>query len=165
MRQLFRDEEEGSRALADNRITEQLIKGMRIGARYRLEAPSELLVVLRNLTIVEGIVLRYAPDIDSNKEVEVILGDIMRSKVFGSSMRDEMTALLPQVLLTLSQRPRLAERFLQLERNFVASKNLGEFLRGENVLGPLQTPRRAVWPVLLTAVVAAVGGYLAAGAM
>lgn len=158
-------EEGKTSAISDNRITEQLIKGMRIGASYRLEAPSELLMVLRNLAIVEGIVLRYAPSIDSDEEVKTIVGDIMKRKVFGPSMREEMTQLLPHVLLTLSQRPRLAERMLQLERAFNASKSLGEFLRHENVIAPLRPPRSSSGPMLLGVLIGAVLGFLLAGAL
>ena len=154
----------GTRALADNRITEQLIRGMRVGSRYRLEAQSELLIVLRNLTIVEGIVLRYSPTLDPNEELRTIVADIMRRKVFGRSMREEMTQLLPQVLLTLSQRPRLAERLLQLERNFIASKSLGHFLRQETVLHEAPKRRLSGWVVAVVAVVGAIGGWLLRGA-
>ena len=129
-------EEDAGRSLKDARITEGLVKGMRVGARYNLEAPSDLFMVLRNLAIVEGIVLRYCPEIDPNAELETIVADIMRRKVFGPSMRQEMNQLLPQLLLNISQRPQLAERMLQLERSFVASKSLGEFLRHEKVLAP-----------------------------
>ncbi len=123
----------GKHTIGEERITEQLISGMRVGAKYRLKAQSDLFMVIRNLTIVEGIVLRYCPTIDPVDEVKTITGDIMRRKVFGPSMRDEMTQLLPQILLTLSQRPRLAERLLRLERSFSEAKNLG--LESEVIFG------------------------------
>jgi len=124
----------GVPSMEDNRITEQLIEGMRIGARYKLKAQSDLFVVIRNLTIVEGIVLRYCPSLDPSAELRAITGGIMRRKLFGPSMREEITQLIPHVLLTLSQRPRLAERLLRLERSFTEAKNLGDFLRREQVL-------------------------------
>ena len=37
---------------------------------------------------------------------------------FNPTMREEMTQLLPQLALTLSQRPRLVQRLLKLERAF-----------------------------------------------
>jgi predicted unusual protein kinase regulating ubiquinone biosynthesis (AarF/ABC1/UbiB family) len=150
----------GPRALADRRITEQLIKGMRVGAKYKLEAQSDLLMVIRNLTIVEGIVLRYCPTVDTDAELQTIVSDIMRRKVFGPSMREEMTQLLPQILLTVSQRPRLAERLLQLERSFVASKSLGEFLRQEKVLALPTRDGQPLWKSLAIALIGAAIGAL-----
>ena len=44
--------------------------GLRLGARYQLRAQSALFVVLRNLTIVEGIVLTYCPELDVIGESE-----------------------------------------------------------------------------------------------
>jgi predicted unusual protein kinase regulating ubiquinone biosynthesis (AarF/ABC1/UbiB family) len=41
--------------LRDHRVTEQLVRGMRVGARHRLRAQSDLFMVLRNLTIVEEV--------------------------------------------------------------------------------------------------------------
>jgi ubiquinone biosynthesis protein len=159
MRQML-EADAGPRALADRRITEQLIKGMRVGAKYKLEAQSDLLMVIRNLTIVEGIVLRYCPTVDTDAELQTIVSDIMRRKVFGPSMREEMTQLLPQILLTVSQRPRLAERLLQLERSFVASKSLGEFLRQEKVLALPTRDGQPLWKSLAIALVGAAIGAL-----
>lgn len=121
-------------AFEQNRITENMINGMRIGAKYRLQAESDLFTVLRNLTIVEGIVLRYCPSIDPAAEVKAIAGGILRRRLFGPSMQEEMAQLLPQLALTLSQRPRLAARLLKLERSFNEARNLGEFLRREDVI-------------------------------
>lgn len=122
--------------IADNRITEGLVDGMRLGAKYNTQAQSELFMVIRNLTIVEGIVIRYAPELDPNEEVKNIMGAILRRRLFGPQMQEEMRQLLPQLALTLSQRPRLAKRLMKLERSFNGSTTLGEFLRAENVLQP-----------------------------
>jgi ubiquinone biosynthesis protein len=146
-------------SVRENRITEQLVKGLRVGARYRLRAQSDLFVVLRNLTIVEGIVLRYAPELDPVEEVKLITGGILRRKIFGASMREEMTQLLPQLLLNISKRPQLAERLLKLERSFTDSKDLGEFLRKERVI--VAPPAARGYGAMVLVVVAAVA--LAAG--
>ncbi|MCA9489661.1 MAG: AarF/ABC1/UbiB kinase family protein [Myxococcales bacterium] len=121
-------------SLKDHRVTAQLVKGMRVGAKYQLRARSELFVVLRNLTIVEGIILRYAPDADAAAEVKELTGAILRRKVMGPSMRDGVGQVLPQLLLTLAQRPQTAERLLKLERSFVDARSLGEFLRQQDVI-------------------------------
>lgn len=133
------------RSLTDNRLTEQLIQGMRVGAAYRLKSPSELFMVLRNLTIVEGIVLRYAPKTDLIEEMKTITGGVMRRRLFGPSMQEEMTKLLPQILFTLSKRPKLAESFLRMERSFSDSKNLGDFLRREQVIEDPGPKRGSGW--------------------
>ena len=125
------------RTLEDDKITTQLVEMMRVGASHKVQAQSELFMVVRNLTIVEGIVLRYAPGLDPAVEVKEITGAILRRRVLGPKMRDEMTLLLPQLLLTLSKRPQLIERLLRLERSFTDSKNLGEFLRKEKVIAEL----------------------------
>jgi len=148
-------------AMKDNRITEQLIEGMRVGAQYRIKAQSDLFMVIRNLTIVEGIALRYCPSLEAVEEVKAITGAIMRRRLFGPSMREELTQLLPHVLLTLSKRPRTAEKLLRLERSFSDAKNLGDFLRREQVIREPVPVRGHGWLVLLlVAVTAALGGYL-----
>jgi ubiquinone biosynthesis protein len=147
-------------SVGEYRVTEQLIEGMRVGARYRLKAPSELFMVIRNLTIVEGIVLRFSPQLKTADELEQITGAIMRRRLFGPSMREELTQLLPHVLLTLSKRPRTAEKLLRLERSFGEAKNLGDFLRREQVIREPVPVRGHGWMVLATvAAVGALAGY------
>jgi ubiquinone biosynthesis protein len=121
-------------SVRENRVTEQIIAGMRVGSKYQLKAQSDLFMVVRNLTIVEGIVLRYSPELDPAAELKEITGGILRRKLFGPSMREEMSQLLPQIALTLSKRPQLIERLMRLERAFTDSRNLGDFLRRERVL-------------------------------
>jgi hypothetical protein len=77
--------------------------------------------------------------------------------VFGGRLRDDFTELLPQVALTISQRPRLVERLLALERSFHESKNLGEFLRRQDVLRDAPTRSTTPW------IVAAFAGGVALG--
>ncbi len=140
-----------SGSIADHRITEQLIRGMRLGARYRARAQSDLFMVIRNLTIVEGIILRFSPSMDAAAEVKAITAGIMRRRLFGRGMREELDQLLPELALTLSQRPRLAARLLKLERSFHEAPSLGEFLRREDVLRdpPAQTTGWIVVAALL----------------
>lgn len=114
---------------------------LRIGARHEVQAQSELFLVIRNLTIVEGIVLRYAPELDPAVEVKEITGNILRRRVMGPQMRAEMTQLIPQLLLTIFKRPQLVDRLMRLERSFTDSKSLGEFLRREKVLAEREVPR------------------------
>ncbi len=99
--------------IADNRITEGLVDGMRLGAKYNTQAQSELFMVIGNLTIVEGIVNRYAPELDPNEEVKTIMGAILRRRLFGPRMQEEMRQH--------------------------GSATLGEVLRSEDVLQPRPT--------------------------
>lgn len=148
-----------ARSARDSKLTAQLIEGLRLGARYRLQAQSDLFVVIRNLTIVEGIVLTYCPDMDVIGEVREILGGILQRRAFGTLMRGELKQLLPLSLLTLSQRPLLVDRLLRLERSFTDSQSLGEFLRHEGVLEP---PKRArLPPVWLPVLLGLAGGIVA----
>lgn len=152
-----------ARSARDSKLTAQLVEGLRLGARYRLQAQSDLFVVIRNLTIVEGIVLTYAPDMDLIGEVREILGGILQRRAFGTLMRGELKQVLPLSLLTLSQRPLLFDRLLRLERSFIDAQTLGEFLRHEGVLEPVKRPRLpAPWLPLLLGVV---GGVAASVAM
>lgn len=144
-------------ALRDRRVTEQLVRAMRVGAKYRLRTHSELFVVVRNLTIVEGIVLRYCPTFDAAAEVAAITGGILRRKLLGPSMRAELTDLLPQLMLTLSQRPRLAERLLRLERAFTQADDLGAFLRQQNVIRDAPAGRSWAWMAASGAIGVALG--------
>lgn len=147
-------------AIKDSRITAQLVEGMRVGARYGLKAQSALFVVIRNLTIVEGIVLRYCPTLDPVAEIKPITAEILRRRLFGPSMREQIEQLLPQVFLTLSQRPRLAERLMRLERSFTESKNLGEFLRHEGVIRDPRPPRTSLSTIFWVVLVALAAGVL-----
>jgi len=148
-----------ARSARESKLTSQLVEGLRLGARYRLQAQSDLFVVIRNLTIVEGIVLTYALDLDLIGEVREILGGILQRRAFGTLMRGELKQVLPLSLLTLSQRPLLLDRLLRLERSFIDAQTLGEFLRHEGVLEP---PKRArVLPLWLPLLVGLAGGLAA----
>ncbi|MCC7386576.1 MAG: AarF/ABC1/UbiB kinase family protein [Deltaproteobacteria bacterium] len=148
-----------NKTLSESRFTEQLVSGMRVGARYGLKAQSDLFIVIRNLTIVEGIVLRYCPTIDPAAELRPIMAEILKRRLFGASMRAQIEGLVPQVFLTLSQRPRLAERLMHLERSFTEARNLGEFLRREGVLSePVRRPS-SPWLVLLIGALGLVAGF------
>lgn len=150
IKQVLKELLEAEGGIGESRITEGMIRGMRAGSKYRMTAQSELFMVVRNLTIVEGIVLRYCPTMDANEEVKNITGAILRRRLFGPSMQEEMLQLLPQLALTLSQRPRLVARLLKLERSFNASANLGEFLRHEDVIGPRpKAPPHPAWFVVV----------------
>jgi predicted unusual protein kinase regulating ubiquinone biosynthesis (AarF/ABC1/UbiB family) len=138
-----------SSTLRDNRVTDQLLKGMRLGSKYQLKAQSDLFRVIRNLTIVEGIALRFAPELDPTEEIKTSVGGILRRKVFGRSMRQELEQLLPQVILTLSKRPKLASSLLRIERSLSDSKNLGDFLRREQVIVDQRPTKRPGWELAL----------------
>ncbi|MEQ1569167.1 MAG: AarF/UbiB family protein [Myxococcota bacterium] len=147
--------------LHDHRLTAQIVHGLQVGARHRLRAQSELFVVVRNLTIVEGIVLRYCPNLDVSAEAKGIVTDIVRRHLTGPRLQDELTELLPQLALTMTQRPRLAERMLALERAFTTTANLGEFLRQQDVLREPPAERgRWAWLAAALAIGVAVGMVL-----
>jgi hypothetical protein len=95
---------------------------------------------------------------DVTAEVRAIASDILRRKLFDPRMHDEYVQLLPQVALSMATRPRLAERLLALERVFVDAKNLGDFLRHQDVLRdpPPQGVAKA-WVVAALAVGLAAG--------
>lgn len=144
--------------LQENRLTEQLVRGLRVGARHHLRAQSDLFVVIRNLTLIEGIVLTYCPTMDVGAEVKTIAADILRRKLFDPRMREDFAQLLPQVALSMATRPRLAERLLTLERVFVDAKNLGDFLRHQDVLREPAAPGVArAWVVAALASGVAIG--------
>lgn len=152
-----------ARSARDSKLTAQLVDGLRLGAKYRLQAQSDLFVVIRNLTIVEGIVLTYSPDMDVVGEVREILGGILQRRAFGTLMRGELKQVLPLSLLTLSQRPLLLDRLLRLERSFIDAQTLGEFLRHEGVL---EAPKRSrVLPPWLPLLLGFAGGIAASMAM
>jgi predicted unusual protein kinase regulating ubiquinone biosynthesis (AarF/ABC1/UbiB family) len=141
----------------DARLTAQLIDGLRVGARYELKVRSELFLVLRNLTIVEGIVVKYAPDLNLNAEVQQILSTILRRRLAAQKVGEDLEKFLPLWLLTMAQRPQFMDRVLRLERVFTESKNLGDFLRREGVIGDGTNRRnwRALeWAIALVAGVA-----------
>lgn len=114
-------------------LTGQLVRGLELGARYRLQAQSELFLVLRNLTIVEGIVMTYYPELDILAEAQRILSQIMvrrAAKGFGAG---HLGQLGPLFLLNLSKRAELVDTLLRLERSLTDSADLGQFLEKEGV--------------------------------
>jgi ubiquinone biosynthesis protein len=151
-----------ARTARESRITAQLVDGLRVGARYQLKAQSALFVVLRNLAIVEGIVLQYCPELDIAAEARKIILGILRRRALGTGTFSDLGRLMPMLLLTLSQRPLFSERLLRLERSFTESRNLGEFLRHEGVLEPKQPPPAKLgWRTALAALLGALFGALA----
>ncbi len=152
----------GAPTARESRITGQLVDGLRIGARYGLKAQSDLFIVLRNLAIVEGIVLQYCPELDIVAEAQHVVSDILRRRALGTGSLSDLRRLMPMLLLTLSQRPLLSERLLRLERSFTESRNLGEFLRHEGVLEEKQAPSSKVgWRTALAALLGALCGAVA----
>lgn len=132
----------------DARLTAQLVAGLRVGARYELKVRSELFLVLRNLTIIEGIVVKYAPELNLTAEVQVILSAILRRRLAAQKVGEDLEKFLPLWLLTMAQRPQFVDRVLRLERVFTESKNLGDFLRREGVIrdgAPERKWRRLEW--------------------
>ena len=149
----------GTQTMSEGPITKQFVRALRVASRHRIKAQSELFVVIRNLTIVEGIVARYAPDLDPVPVVRTITADIVQRRLTGPSMREQLTQLMPQIVLTISKRPQLVERLLRLERSFVEAKTLGAFLEREDVIRR-EPPARS--PVGIIALSLAVGGVLGA---
>jgi len=136
---------------SESRLTAQLVDGLRLGARYQLRAQSDLFIVLRNLTIVEGIVLTYCPELDLIAETRSMLGGILERRALGVLQHAELRQLLPMALLTLSQRPQLLDRLMRLERSFTEARNLGDFLQHEGVFDHQKPVRHPAWWVLLLA--------------
>lgn len=140
---------------AEARLTAQLVDGLRVGAKYRLKARSELFLVLRNLTIVEGIVVQYCPGLDVIGAVREIVHGILARRLTATRLQHDLNELLPLWLLTLAQRPQLLEKLMRLERVFTESKNLGDFLQKEGVLLPKQAHSGRLWLVALVAALVA----------
>ncbi len=151
----------GARTMSEGPITKQLVRALRVASKHRIKAQSELFIVIRNLTIVEGIVARYAPDLDPVPVVREITAEIVRRRLTGPRMREQMTQLMPQIVLTISKRPQLVERLLKLERSFVEAKTLGAFLEREGVLKREPPPRSPVPAIgIALCVGAAIGALL-----
>jgi ubiquinone biosynthesis protein len=152
--------EKGKQTMGEGPITKQFVRALRVASKHRIKAQSELFVVIRNLTIVEGIVARYAPDLDPVPEVRTITADIVKRRLTGPRMREEMTALMPQLFLTISKRPQLVERLLKLERSFVESASLGEFLEKQDVIRRPPPARTSAWVLAAVLVFGVVVGVL-----
>jgi ubiquinone biosynthesis protein len=135
---------------AKNPLTGQLVAGLRLGARYRLRAQSELFLVLRNLTIVEGIVVAYFPEVDLLAEAKSILRGIMLRRARKGLGEAHFSDMIPMFLLNLSKRPQVIDSLLRLERSFSDSIDLGEFLEREGVFERQRRgQKRSLWGALL----------------
>lgn len=131
-----------SESIARNKISEQMIAGIRIGAKYRSRARPELLMVMRNLSIVEGILIRFYADFLPLPEAKKILNDIMRRRLSPGAIKDQLTPMFAELLLSISRKPELAQRLLHIERSFIDSPTIGAFLQKEGVLAQIQNPSR-----------------------
>ena len=67
---------------------------------------------------------------------------------------------LPQLALTISQRPRTAERLLKIERSFNETRSLGDFLREQGVISTEPRGIPAGWVAVGLSVGLALGGVL-----
>ena len=152
------------KGIVANKISDQLVGGMRIGAKYKNKALSELLMVIRNLTIVEGIILRFSPEMNAEEEVGGIVQGIIRRRLSPKSMTAELGPLMMQLGMTLSRRSESVERLLKMERNFASSSSLGDFLRREKVLrdAPEAAPPSRFWTMVMPLVYVLAGAALAA---
>lgn len=150
-----------SASLAHNKISEQTIKGIRVGAKYRNRARPELLVVMRNLSIVEGIILRFDPDFLPLPAAKKILNDIMKRKLSPTAIKDQVTPMLAELGLAISRKPELAQRLMHLERSFIDSPSIGDFLRKEKIIEQAKNPNsRRLKDFVLFAVGIALGACL-----
>lgn len=126
---------EHSVPISENKISEQTIKGIRIGARYRNRARPELLVVMRNLSIIEGIIIRFCPEFLALPEAKKILNGILSRRLSPAAIKEQLTPMFAELALALSRKPELAQRLMHLERSFIDSPTVGAFLRKEDVIG------------------------------
>ncbi len=143
----------------DAHLTTQLVDGLRVGAKYRLKARSELFLVLRNLTIVEGIVVQYCPSLDVIGVVREIVEGILQRRLTATRLQHDLRGVLPMWMLTVSQRPQLIEKVMRLERVFTESKNLGDFLQKEGYFCPGMLNPDKYW--LVAVVAGALGAVIA----
>ena len=136
---------------AQNPLTNQLIDGLRLGAKFELKAQSELFLVLRNLTIIEGIVMTYCPEMDFVAEASDILRQIMMRRAVHGLADPELSKMAPLLLLNAAKRPELMQALLRLERSLADSGDLGEFLERERVFDrwPAPPKQSATVPVLI----------------
>lgn len=140
-------------------LTSQLADGLRLGAKYQLRAQSELFLVLRNLTIVEGLVLTYCPGFDVVGHASTILRDVMTRRALSSLNEPALREFGPLLLLNLAKRPDLVQGLLRMERAFADSRDLGEFLKKEGVFD--YAPPRPKRSVGLPLVLGALGALIA----
>lgn len=147
---------------ARNPLTGQLVAGLRLGAKYQLRAQSELFLVLRNLTIVEGLVLLYCPQLDVVRAAEQTLQEIMARRAMRGLGDPNLAQMAPLLLLNLSKRPELVNHLLRLERSFSEAGDLGEFLEQEGVFRRMAPPKpQPLWvPVVIGMVAALVTALL-----
>jgi predicted unusual protein kinase regulating ubiquinone biosynthesis (AarF/ABC1/UbiB family) len=142
-------------------ISKQLIEALQLAAKYKSVANSELLMIIRNITIVEGIILRYCPDLEPEQEMLAVVTDVLKRGFSFEKMQSEIAPLLGSIALTLSRRPELMERLMKIERTFASSKNLGEFLRKEGVLGDKEEPRRSHGAIVAAFLLGVIAAYAA----
>ena len=144
-------------------LTGQLIDGIRLGTRHQLHARSELFLVLRNLTIIEGIVLTYCPDLDLVAASKDILQGIMMRRALGGRLENPLSQLEPDLLLALSRRTELIKTLLRLERSLTDAENLGDFLKREGVeFTPAPRKAQPLWVLVFAAMVGALLALAAA---
>jgi ubiquinone biosynthesis protein len=135
-------------ARSGSSVSKSIVATMRMGTKYKSTANPYLLMIVRNLVILEGIFLRLEPDFDPADHIGINVKAILLRRFAPDAVMKNFSPVVGEIAIALHNRPQLLSRLLRLEQKFIDSPTLGEFLRSEQVIGP-QTNSHAKWAYLL----------------
>jgi ubiquinone biosynthesis protein len=136
-------------------VSKDIIATMRIGTKYRNYANPFLLMIVRNFLILEGIFLKFDPTFDPADHLGEQVKSILTRRFKPQAVIENFSPVFGELAIALHNRPALLSRILRLESKFTESATLGDFLRSEQVLSPLEK-KMSPWVFFLLGLVVGV---------
>ena len=118
---------------SNHSISNQIIETIKIGAKFGSQSNSSMLMIFRNLMMIEGHIHKFSPDLNIKTEFSQIISNIMGRQFSPFEIKKQFEPVIGDISLNLMRRPELLQKLLKLERTFVESKNLGEFFKKEGL--------------------------------
>lgn len=100
--------------------------------RYKISCPSDLLLLVKALTTIEGVAMEIDPSFDVLAHVEPEIEEVVTSRYGVGAIRKRMQKTLTNYLLLLEDIPRDVQRFLDHARHHRFTLNL-ELMRIEHL--------------------------------
>ncbi len=124
-------------------ITDLLSRFFRMLQRYRIECPSDLMLLTKALTTIEGVAEQLDPDFDVLAHVEPQIREVLINRYSLKSLQKRITGLLTHSFELIEALPRDLQRFLDQARHSRFTLNL-EMKRVEHLANRIASASRLI---------------------
>lgn len=140
-----------SSTLKEYSIAKALTDEGRTAAKYRLVAPSGVLMFGRAMVMTEGIAMKFLPNLRFTAKLQPIMQRIIMKRFDLSRLMESVQALLPEVAQHLENLPKVARQLMAINRRMASGKaqNLSELLGFEKAVS---RPTSGAGPWLLACI-------------